>query len=248
MNRAVTILAFDLRSLARDSLLPTIALLLSVFLGAIAVIGFNRESLGLEFLAPWVPYFVLFSLLTNVSTFGMLFGLILVEEVETGTRAALMVSPVPAARLVLLRTPWLLLLLVVLPPAAAYGIGYAWDVAVFAFVHWVVLAAVVAPLGAAIMISISTFAANRVEALALGKLYGAFTAPPILLAVFPEDAWYRYLLQVLPTAPVVEAFEALEAGRTQSAYLWLLWATIYIALAVFASVRRFVRRSYRVTA
>lgn len=248
MKRAATILAFDLRNLSRDSLLPTILSLVACFFVAIVVAGLNREALGLAFLEPWVPLLLLFILVTNLSSFGMLFGLILVEEVETGTRAALMVSPIPAARLVLLRTPWILLSLTLLPLAAVYGTYYAWDVTAFALVHWVVLAAVLAPLGAAIMISISTFATNRVEAMALGKFYSVFTVPALLLVLLPDGAWYRYLFQVLPTAPVVEAFEALAAGRAQSAYLWLLWAVIYIALVVLASVGRFVRRSYRVAA
>ena len=103
-------------------------------------------------------------------------------------------------------------------------------------------------IGPVIMIAMSTFASNRVEALAMGKLFSAITTPPALLYLLPADAWYRLVFLIFPTTPVVHAYEAFRQGSDMTGYLWLVWAVLYAGGLTALAVRRYLRKSYGIVA
>jgi len=130
----------------------------------------------------------------------------------------------------------------------ALAINASWQAVRLDWSQWLGLCLTAAFIGPAVMISIASFASNRVEALALGKVCGVFTAPALLLYLTPADAWYRWLFFVFPTAPIIEAYEAFRDGAERAGWLWLLWGALYIAALISLSVRIYLRRSYRITA
>jgi len=130
----------------------------------------------------------------------------------------------------------------------ALAINASWQAVRLDGRHWLGLCLTAAFIGPAVMISIASFASNRVEALALGKVCGVFTAPALLLYLLPADAWYRWLFFVFPTAPIIEAYEAFRAGAEKAGWLWLLWGALYIAAITALAIRTYLRRSYKVTA
>nr|WP_070959372.1 hypothetical protein [Hyphomonas sp. Mor2] len=245
---AATILSFDLKTLLRDQFLFVVAGITGLFLIALAAIGINREVLELTHWQPWIAYLLIMFVLSNAGTYGMLFGLIFVEEVETRARAALMVSPIPSTHLTLLRTVNLLIWLSVQPVLFVGFVDAAWQATPLESFEWGLLCLSLAPLGAAFMIILSTIASNRVEALAMGKFFSLATTPPMLLFLLPPDVWYRPLFLTFPTTPAVHGFDAFRNGDTNSAYIWLGAGFSYALIVLVFAVRRFVRASYRVDA
>ncbi|MEM7663123.1 MAG: hypothetical protein AAF292_12825 [Pseudomonadota bacterium] len=248
IQRALAILSFDLRTLRRDGFLATVAGLSALLMIGIAIIGVYREDLDVEHLQTWIPYLIIMFLVSNVGTYGMLFGLVFVEEVETRVRAALMVVPVPPVELALLRTANVFLWLIVQPVLLSVILAAGWDLVQVSVFDWFLLCLSLAPLGAVFMIVLSTVASNRVEALAMGKFFSAATIPPMLLYIIADDAWYRHLFLVFPTAPAVHAFEALRAESATAAMTWMIVGAMYALILGALSMRQYVRKSYGISA
>ncbi|MEM8985741.1 MAG: hypothetical protein AAGC95_03370 [Pseudomonadota bacterium] len=248
MGATMSILRFDAHILLRDNFLTVVAGLTGLILVAFAAVGVFRDTLGVSHFQPWIAYVLIMFLITNVSTYGMLFGLVFVEEVETRVRAALMTTPAPPAYLTLLRTLSVFIWLIVQPFVFAALASAAWGATPLRAWQWGVLCAALAPLGAVFMTVLSTVAANRVEALAMGKFFSIATAPPMLLYLLPPDAWYRHLFLIFPTTPAVKAFEALRAGASGVATAWVLWGVVYAVILLVWAVRRHIRRSYKISA
>ncbi len=248
MRAFFSILMLDLRSLVRDQFLFMVFLIAAVAVGLIMVAGVNKQAWGIVHLTQWIPYVIIFSIITNPSSFGMMFGLPLIEEAETRVRAALLVAPLPPVQMILMRMPLVWVALTCVALFLAVGVNSTWQAVELAWFEWLALCVAAAFIGPVAMIVISALASNRVEALALGKFIGVMTAPGALLYLTPPDALYRWLLFVFPTAPIIEAYEAFRAGASGAAWLWLGWAMLYIAALIALSVRLYLRRSYRITA
>jgi len=248
MRATLSMLSFDLRTLLRDHLLAMVAGLSAIFMVGFGIAGLYRVELGIEHWQPFVPYVLIMFLISNVATYGMLFGLVFVEEVETRARAALMVVPMNPAYQAGLRTVSVLIWLIVQPVLFAWVFSSGWDAVPFGFFEWLALCVALAPLGAVFMIILSTVASNRVEALAMGKFFSSATIPPMLLYLIQDDAWYRALFFVFPTTPAVYAFEAFRAEQSGYAFTWLLLGVAYaLGLGVLV-MRRFLRKSYGISA
>tara|TARA_R110002072_G_scaffold205996_3_gene363773 strand:- start:155 stop:910 length:756 start_codon:yes stop_codon:yes gene_type:complete len=242
------IMQFDIRLIARDQLLLLIVIMIAVIVAALTLAGHYRAGLGLEGFGQWLPYFLILAVISNPASYGMVFGLLLVEEVETRVRSALLITPVGPVWFVLMRTPLLVVMLTLIGFGMGYGIGTAWGFDALSGVQWLAISAVTAMIGPAIMILMSTFASNRVEALAMGKLFSAITTPPVLLYLLPDDAWYRVAFLIFPTTPVLHAFEAFRQGADVSGYQWLIWAILYAIGLTALAVRRYLAKSYGVVA
>ncbi|MEM6899122.1 MAG: hypothetical protein AAF583_05055 [Pseudomonadota bacterium] len=248
LNTSLAMINADLRTLARDNFLATVAGLTGLLLLGISIAGIYRDALGLNHLQPWIPYILIMFLISNVATYGMLFGLVFVEEVETRVRAALAVIPVTLFKQTLIRTMSVFFWLIIQPVLFAGTVAAGWDAVPFGVLEWFFLSVSLAPLGAVFMIVLSTVASNRVEALAMGKFFSAATIPPMLLYLIAEDAWYRSLFLIFPTTPAVEAFEAFRTNDTTVAILWLVAGVTYaLALGAYA-MRRHIRKSYMISA
>ncbi|MEO0882512.1 MAG: hypothetical protein AAFY34_07230 [Pseudomonadota bacterium] len=248
MQATLSMLGFDARTLMRDHLLIVVAGVTILMLSGIAAAGHFREALGIAHLQPFVPYLLVMFLISNVGTYGMLFGLVFVEEVETRARAALMVVPMPLVQQTLLRTASVMVWLIIQPFLFVTIVATAWEAVPFGVAEWFLLCVALAPLGAVFMIVLSTVASNRVEALAMGKFFSSATVPPMLLYLVAEDAWYRPLFLLFPTTPVVQAFEAFRAESSTTAILWLIAGLAYaFALGVIA-MRQYIRKSYSIDA
>ena len=246
MNPAFSILRFDAMTLARDNFLAVIAGITAILVAVFALAGLYRHELGIDHFQPFVRYFVLIFLVSNVATYGMMFGLIFVEEVESRVRAALMIAPVHAAYLTILRTSSVMVWLTIQPFLFTALVATLWGAVSFGIWPWLALSIALAPLGAVFMIALSTLAANRVEALAFGKFFSMLTLPPMALFLLPAQAWYNFLFLIFPTTPTIYAFNAFEAGEPLTAMLWLLWGMIYSLALIALATRRYIRHSYKV--
>lgn len=248
MNRFVSLLRLDAQTLLRDSFLTVVAGITALLLILFGVAGLNRDVLGLSGIEPWVVYILTLFAITNTGTYGMLFGLVFVEEVETRVRAALMVTPIRLEHLVLGRSASVFLWLLVQPFVFVSFVGAAWSIEEIGPIQWFMVCCALAPLGAVFMIILSTIASNRVEALAMGKFFSAATAPPILLYLLPPDSWYQHLFLIFPTTPIIHALDAFKSEQDPVAAAWLLLGTFYALLLLTLAVRHHVRKSRYISA
>ena len=240
----LSVLTFDLKTIARDQFLYLLLFIIVFFYGLFAVIGVNREALGVEDWRQWIPYILILSIITNPSSFGMLFGFVLIEEVETRVRAALLTTPVAPIVMLAMRTPLTIVMLTITALGLVAVMNSAWGApAALALHQWFALSLLAAYVGAVVMVSVATVAGNRVEALALGKFYSGLTAPPALLYLLPADAWQRHLFVVFPTTPIVNAYEAFRQGA-DGGWAWLAGGAAYATLLMALVVRRYLRKSF----
>ncbi|MEL7486727.1 MAG: hypothetical protein AAGJ87_05860 [Pseudomonadota bacterium] len=247
VRRLVSVIAFDMRAVLRDQFMYLLLLIIGVLYGLFAGVGMNREALGVAGLTQWIPYVLILSIITNPSSFGLLFGFLLIEEVETKVRAALMTTPVPPLALLAMRTPLTIVVLTATALLLVASLNAAWGRPVaLAFHQWLALAVSAAFIGAAVMISISTLASDRVAALALGKFYSGLTAPPALLYLAPPDAWWRPLFLFFPTTPIVKAYDSFRAGASAAAWAWLAFGVLYVGVLTAFAARRYLRKSYAI--
>ncbi len=235
---ALSIVPFDLKNVLRDELLYLIIAVTGVFLAAIAFVGFNADALGAAGLRPFMKYLTIFALMALPVNFGLVFGLLLIEETETGARAALATTPAAPAVLALWRTPIAAFMVFALGWFYVLALNVAWDGPPLSRLQWggvIVCAAALTPW---VTLSLSTLASTRIEALALGKAYSAITGPPILLYLTPPDALWRHLFLLFPTTPMLKAYDAFLAGADRAAVLWIAWGLAYAALLTFLAVLR----------
>lgn len=240
---ASSLFKFDARSVARDQFAFLVLLVVVVFFGGFAIVGFYRDALGLSFVQQWLPYILILAIISNPASYGMVFSLLLIEEIETRVRAALLVTPVSRTILILMRTPLIILTLALIGFGSTMAISTVWDVTVITAHQWALLSISTALLGPMIVISMSTIASNRVEAMALGKFYSALVNPPILLYLLPADAWYRALFLVFPTTPIVKAFDAFREGADIEAMMWLGWGWVYALVLTGLVIRHYLKKS-----
>jgi len=233
----------DAKTVGRDSLLraviglPLMIALLTRLVAPIlaqqigAVIGFDVSA----YQAPIMSGALL---LITPTICGLVVGLLLLDQRDDRTLAALQVTPLqPRAYLAYrLAAPLLLSLVmtvVAFPLAGLAGTGIA----------AVLLAALTAaPLAPLVALGLATFAENKVQGLALLKGCSVLMIVPIA-AIFVPAPW-QLVLGIAPTfwpARLYWAVGAHEPGW----WIYLLAGLAYQALLLVALLRRFERVMYR---
>ncbi len=183
-GRLAALLAADGRNLTRDPVLLFVALFF-VPLGLAVRFGLPALQAWLaQDLTPWLPLLAAFLITTTPLTFGWAAGFLLLDERDEGVLTAFAVTPFSARRFL----AWRLALptavgfgaaLLVLPLA---GLGAAPD----ALLAAAAVAALEAPIYA---LFLASFAANKIEGMALGKMASLFSLGPLaLLLPWPWQA------------------------------------------------------------
>ena len=109
----------------------------------------------------------------------------------------------------------------------------------------VVMLAPVAPLTA---LSVASYAANKVEALAVFKGISFVVIAPLALKFIAEDAAFRPLFLLSPTAWGYFSFDAFVAGSVTQGYLYVMGGLIYCCALLAFTVRFYLRQAYKIDA
>lgn len=241
MSAVVSILRLDLKGIGRDQVLALNASLSVVVMLAITVMGLLRG--GDPAWSRWFPALLALSLLTGPPSWGFLFGLLMVDEKDTGVRQALAVSPVSPERMLLVRSVTSVVLMVIWPLVSVTVMNAAWHGLAVAWWSWLPLVAVLA-LGAPVTaLAVAAFAGNKVEAMALYKGINFMALVPLALYLVPADAGWRWLFLALPSAWGLQAFEALRSGGAVAG--WLAGALAFHGLLLLAALRAYTRAVYK---
>ena len=241
MSATTEILKLDARGVARDNVMYMNVGLSFVGMVVITIIGYFKGDTDW---ARWFPFLVIMALITNAPGYGFLFGLLMVDERDTGVRGALAVTPVPQAQMLIVRTISSIVLLLTWPLITVYVMNATWQAVHLQFHEWFALAAVLALIGPVTALSVASYASNKVEALALFKGINMLCLAPLALYFIPADAAYRAIFLALPTAWAVFGFDALRAGDP-AAWIWLAGGAVFNLALLGASIWWYLRTIYK---
>jgi len=230
MKRVVALTLADVRNITRD------ATLLLVVFGPLALLVFLRfavplatdmlaESSGFD-LTSYYRFILGFMCLIPALLFGLISGLIILDECDEEIIAYIAVTP-------LRKTGYLaykLLASVLASFAFFFAMVYLTGLAPLPIYYAVALAALVALEAPMVAVFLAAFAENKVM----------YAAP--FIAYFVESDW-RYLAGMLPTFWVMKAFMAAWAG---DASYWLFVAVGLVVHLVFITLllKRFVESQH----
>lgn len=157
---------------------------------------------------PYYPLVVGFMFVLQAPMmFGIVIGLMMLDERDEDTLTALRVTPFPLTHYALYR----------MALAAAMGVAFVLVATpltrIMPLALWpatVPIAVCAGLLGAASALTLATFAGNKVEGIALMKGIGIFLVGPLVAYFIPSE--WQLLLGVLPSYWPVKAFWAAWAG------------------------------------
>ncbi len=232
----------DLKSIKRDSLLiymliipPLMVLLVRLILPWLT----NRLADNFAFdLVPYYPMLLSFFFVLQLPLlFGLLVGLLILDERDDDTLTALRVTPISMTGYALYRGGAAVLLSTMYVIIALPLTGLIPLALLPAVIPVAVLSGILAPL---VGLVIATFASNKVEGLALMKALGFFLLGP-LAAYFIDSNW-QLLVGILPTYWPAKAFWVASEGGNFWPYI--LVGAIYSLLLVALLLRRFKEKVF----
>jgi fluoroquinolone transport system permease protein len=232
----------DLINIWRDSLLVYIVIVpwLMVLLLRLLIPGIGAwfaSAHGID-LTAYYPLILSFIVLQTSMMFGVIAGLLVLDERDAHTLTALRVTPLPLFGYVGYRFGMTLLvsivtLVLVLPLTGLLPLAQ-----LAAVLPAVVLSSLLGPVLALVMV---VFANNKLEGLALMKGFGILLLGP-LAAYFISSDW-QLLFGVLPTYWPARAYWAASSGG--AGWLFLLVGLAYYGLLLAWLLRRFRARLER---
>lgn len=238
MNAFTAIVLLDIRGILRDNVMFINIGMSVTIVAIITVLGLFQHQL--PGWSDWYPFMIALSLVGGPGGFGVLFGMLMVDENDSGVRQALAVTPVPPTRLILTRTIVATAWMCVWPAITLSIMNATWRTIDIPAIEWVAIILSYALLAPALALAIPTMAKDKVEALAVFKGLTFCTLVPLALYFVAPDAWYRPLFLISPTAWGIESFDAFRAG-SRAGYWWALGGAVY-ALALLVAAATYLRR------
>ncbi len=193
--------------------------------------------------AQWFPFMVAVSLVGGPGGFGFLFGLLMVEEGETGARTALAVTPVRPSVLIVTRTLVATAWMCVSPLTSIYVMNATWQAIDLRFVQWLGVVVPLALLTPALALATPALAGDKVRALAVFKGLSFVTLMPLATFFIRADAPYRRLFLVSPTGWVVESYRAF-LDADSAGYWWAAGGAAYAVVLLVGAVQLIRRNVY----
>ena len=243
MSAFHSVVRLDLRGIQRDRVaLVTVAMSM---VGALIITTLGVFQHRLPGWSEWFPFMIAVSLVGGPSGIGFLFGLLMVEEGDTGVRDALTVSPIRPTALILIRTVVATAWMCVWPLASIYLMNSTWQAVDLSLAQWLTVVLPLALLTPGFALLIPTFARDKVGAVAVAKALSFVALIPLALYFVPEGAAYRWVFWLSPTGWVVEALRAFTVSPVSSGLLWGLGGVAYALALLVAAVHLFKRNVYR---
>lgn len=232
----------DLKSIKREPLLlymlvipPVMVLVLRV--GLPPATAYLSDSFGFD-LVPYYPMLLSFFFVLQIPLlFGVLVGLLVLDERDDDTLTVLRVTPISMRGYTLYRGGAAVILSFVYVLLTILLSGFVSPSLILAISAVAVLAGLMAAVFALI---VATFASNKVEGLALTKGLSVFMLGP-LAAYFVSSDW-QVLFGLLPTYWPAKAFWV--AGEGGNFWPYVLAGLIYSALLLPLLLTRFRKKVF----
>lgn len=232
----------DLKSIRREPLLlymlvipPVMVLVLRLVLPRATT--YLSENLGFDLL-PYYPMLLSFFFVLQIPLlFGVLVGLLVLDERDDDTLTALRVTPISMRGYALYRGTGAVLLSFVYVLLALLLSGFVSPSLALAVVAVALLAGLMA---AVFALTVATFASNKVEGLALTKGLSVFMLGPLAAYFVPTD--WQLFFGLLPTYWPAKTFWV--AGEGGNFWPYALAGLIYSVLLLPSLLRRFRRKVF----
>ena len=138
--------------------------------------------------ADWFPFMVALTLVSGLG-FAFMFGLLMVEESDTGVRDAMLVTPISPNLFIVMRTliatGWML----IWPTITIVIMNSTWQVLHLSALELITVVAMLALLTPALALAMPVMGSDKVEALAIFKGINFIMMIPLALYFIDADAW-----------------------------------------------------------
>jgi hypothetical protein len=242
MSATTAIIQLDARGIFRDNVMLINVGLSTVTAIIITVLGLYQDDL--PGWAAWFPFMVALSIVSGPGGFGYMFGLLMVDEGDTGVRQALAITPVPPIRMILTRTVIAMLWLCIWPVLTISLMNASWQVLDLPVLQWAAVIGSVAILAPVFALAVPLLAEDKVGALAVFKGLTFVTLIPLATYLIEPDAWYRLIFLVSPTGWAIQAFDAFVQGET-AGYWWATGCAVYNLALLSLCVHFFQKNIYQ---
>ncbi len=211
MKNILTLLRYDMKQIARDSmlmLLVSVPLIMVIVIRAILpLMDANLATYNLQ-IQDYMPLiFSYFFLMLCPSLFGLASALLLLDDLDDQILLMIRVTPLQYPAYL-----WYRIAFFTMIPSFLY-ILLTSVLMSYPILHWpgfILIAAVASLFGPMFTLLILSLARNKIEGIAMMKATGIFLIAPV--AGFFITSWHRNLFYFLPTYAPLKAFWALSDG------------------------------------
>lgn len=243
MNASASIIALDAKGIMRDGVMLINVGLSAVIIAIITVLGYyQHDNAGM---VAWFPFLIIMSVITGPSGFGFLFGLLMVDEKDTGVRNALAVSPVRPSTMLATRTFLLITYLLAWPVGTVMIMNATWNALPITYMELLIVSASIALMGPVTSLGVASYASNKVEALALFKFISFVIISPLALKFIESDAWYRALFLLSPAGWGYMSFDAFVMDDPTMGYAYAGGGVIFNLVLLIACIRYYQSTLYK---
>ncbi|GJM11176.1 MAG: hypothetical protein DHS20C11_34520 [Lysobacteraceae bacterium] len=231
-----SLLAIDMRSVARDSFLRWMSLLgiamaLLVRWGIPPLTDWLTREHGFDLL-PYYPLIMSFMLVLMPLLAGVVLGFLLLDQKDDQTLTALQVTPLQLKGYLRYRLGSAMLISALLTIVVMKIAGLI----PVALGPLLLMALMVSPLGAFFALFLAAFANNKVQGMALTKANGILTLPPVV-AWFVDPPW-QWAFGLAPTFWPSKAFWVYaQSGQIHLGH-WL-FGLVFLSVCTWLMLKRF---------
>jgi len=243
MAATASILALDARGVMRDNVMLYNVGLSVVGMSVITLLGYFHHS-DQAWLA-WFPFLIVMAIITNPSGYGFLFGLLMVDEQDSGVRSALAVSPVRPTTMLVVRMITSTLILVIWPMITIVIMNATWRALPVSYLQAAAVVTMLAPVAPLTALSVASYASNKVEALAIFKGISFVMIAPLALKFIAADAAFRPFFLLSPTGWGYFAFDTVSNGNALAGYLYVAGGLLYNVFLLALTVGYYLRKTYK---